>query len=91
MQSQDKIIQQVIQNAQSNDDIELLWLYGSRSRGNASNTSDYDFAIAFKNYIEDPVDRRLRPELLAIDWQQQLKVDLSIIDFNQVPIPMSYS
>ena len=58
MPSQTKTIKSIEQLASSNSDIEVLWLYGSRARGQASSTSDYDLAIAFTDYIEDPVERR---------------------------------
>jgi len=84
-------IKNIIELAQNNKDIEVLWLYGSRARGTANEDSDYDLAIAFKNYIEDPVERRLKPELLALQWRKKLSVDLSIIDINQVPLPLAYT
>jgi len=34
----------------SNPDVEVLWLYGSRARGQASTNSDYDLAVAFTDY-----------------------------------------
>lgn len=49
----------------------------------ASVTSDYDLAIAFTDYINDPFERRLRPELLALSWTKKLNTSLSIIDINQ--------
>lgn len=69
----------------------MLWFYGSRARGQASSTSDYDLAIAFTQYVDDPVERRLRPELLALTWTKKHGVELSIIDINQAPLPMAYT
>jgi predicted nucleotidyltransferase len=87
----DKAIKNILERVQHNKDIEVLWLYGSRARGTENEGSDYDLAIAFKDYIEDPVDRRLRPELLALQWKKELLIDLSIIDINQVPLPLAYT
>ncbi len=67
----------------------MLWLYGSR--GQASENSDYDLAVAFTDYIVDPVERRLRPELLALSWAKSLGTELSIIDINQAPLPIAYT
>jgi predicted nucleotidyltransferase len=87
----DKAIKNILERVQHIKDIEVLWLYGSRARGTENEGSDYDLAIAFKDYIEDPVDRRLRPELLALQWKKELLIDLSIIDINQVPLPLAYT
>jgi predicted nucleotidyltransferase len=91
MQSLKKTIKLIEQLALLNPDIEVLWLYGSRARGEASATSDYDLAIAFTVYIDDPVERRLRPELLALSWIKVLNIPLSIIDINQASLPMAYT
>jgi hypothetical protein len=48
--------------------------------------NDYDLAIAFKPYIKDPVESRLRPELLALKWHAKLNMPLSIVDINQIPL-----
>ncbi len=84
-------IKKIITLAKNNPDVEILWLYGSRARDCADKKSDYDLAIAFKSYLQDPVERRLRPELLALDWHYQLKITLSIVDFNQAALPLAYT
>ena len=80
--------------AEQNPDILIVWLYGSRAKGNAHQYSDYDLAVAFKSFIKnDPLEKRLRPECLALDWQQTLGLhdfQLSIIDINQAPIPLAF-
>ena len=86
-----KNINLIVRLAEHNPEVEIVWLYGSRARGNAHSQSDYDLAIAFKTYIEDPIERRLRPELLALKWCKQLNNQLSIIDINQVPLPLAYT
>lgn len=85
------VIEQLVQLTQKNSDIDVLWLYGSRARSNNTANSDYDLAVAFKTYIDDPVERRLRPELLALQWAKLLSVELSIIDINIVPLPLAYT
>jgi len=81
----------LMQLAEENKALEVVWLYGSQARHTATIGSDYDLAVAFKSYIEDPIERRLRPELLALQWQQKLAIDLSIIDINQVPLELAYT
>ena len=85
---------QIIQLAENNNEIELLWLYGSQAKGTAHQYSDIDLAVVFKSWEKDIIERRLRPELLAIEWQQQLKLDegqLSVLDMSHAPIPLAMS
>ncbi|MEY4718699.1 MAG: hypothetical protein RL563_1317 [Pseudomonadota bacterium] len=84
----------VIQLAHINPDIELLWLYGSHAKLTAHDNSDIDLAVAFKCWEQDILERRLRPELLALDWQIEFNLNegqLSILDINQAPIPLAMS
>jgi len=90
-QQSDQNIKNTILLANNNDDIEVLWLYGSRARNTVNTNSDYDLAVAFKSYIKEPIDRRLRPELLALEWNRKLGIALSIIDINQVPLTLAYT
>ena len=85
------IINKIKQLATDNSDVEILWLYGSQARNTANENSDYDLAIKFKNHIEDALERRLRPELLAMDWQEHIEKPISIIDITQVDIPLAYA
>lgn len=81
----------IIQLAKNKPEVEVLWLYGSRARNKANILSDYDLAVAFKNYIEDPVERRLRPEILALKWHKELEIPLSIVDINHAPLTLAYT
>ncbi|MFC2993593.1 type VII toxin-antitoxin system MntA family adenylyltransferase antitoxin [Halomonas tibetensis] len=79
--------------ADKETDIAVLWLYGSRAKGTASTESDYDLAVAFRDFVEDPLERRLRPELLAQAWQDRLRLahnQLSIVDINLAPLPLAH-
>ncbi|WP_445765852.1 type VII toxin-antitoxin system MntA family adenylyltransferase antitoxin [Rheinheimera sp.] len=83
-------IQHLITLAKADSNIIALWLYGSRARGKANANSDYDLAVLFKQSPADDAERRLQPELLALDWQQATSVfALSIIDIMQVPLPLA--
>ena len=88
---QNLAIQKLVDLANKHTDVEVLWLYGSRARNTATETSDYDLAVAFKTYIEDPLERRLRPELLALEWHKALGIKLSILDINQATIQLAYT
>ncbi len=89
------ILEQIVNLSQSNSDVAIVWLYGSRAKGLEHIKSDYDLAVAFVSFIKnDPIEKRLRPECLAIDWQKELGLHdfkLSIVDINQAPIPLAWS
>ena len=89
--SQPQNIKQIIILAHNCPEVEVLWLYGSQARGHSNHNSDYDLAVAYKSYIKDPVERRLRPELLSLDWNKQLDIALSIVDINQASLPLAYT
>ncbi|WP_444677478.1 type VII toxin-antitoxin system MntA family adenylyltransferase antitoxin [Halomonas sp. E19] len=79
--------------AARSDEIAVLWLYGSRAKGTATPRSDYDLAVGFRNFETDPLERRLRPELLAQAWQDALGLpegQLSIVDINLAPLPLAH-
>ncbi len=90
----DKPLQAIIELAKKNPELAIVWLYGSRAKGSANASSDYDLAVAFKTFIkDDPLEKRLRPECLALDWQRALGLhdfQLSIVDINQAPIPLAW-
>ncbi len=86
------IKEQVIQLASKNRAIELLWVYGSQATGTAHENSDLDLAVIFKAWEKEVIKRRLRSELLALEWQQALNLkegELSVLDMNIAPIPIA--
>ena len=90
----EKIKPIIIQLAKEDDNIELLWLYGSYAQGTAHEKSDIDIAVVFKTWEKDIIERRLRPELLAIEWLNKINLregELSILDMNISPIPLAMS
>jgi len=88
---QESNLKEIVKIAKKNSDVDVLWLYGSRARGNENENSDYDLAIAFKTYIKDPIEQRLRPELLSLEWHKLLGVEISIVDINQAILPLAYT
>lgn len=94
MSQSDEIIERVKKLAKKNDSISIVWLYGSRAKNSSNSKSDYDFAVAFQTFIkENPLEERLRPELLALDWQKELGLhdgDISVVDINLVSIPLAF-
>ncbi|MDD5036451.1 MAG: nucleotidyltransferase domain-containing protein [Methylococcaceae bacterium] len=90
----DPLILELMTLAEQTPEVAILWLYGSRARGTQRADSDYDLAVAFQSFIrDDPLESRLRPELLAMDWRRSLGLPenrLSVIDINQVGIALAY-
>lgn len=80
--------------AASHPEVAVLWLYGSQVKGNASEHSDWDLAVAFDPVKADSVlDTRIRAELLAMDWQRALGLaegKLSVVDINFALIPLAF-
>jgi len=70
--------------------IMVVWLYGSRAKDTASSNSDYDIAIAFDNNDINFASEYYADELAA-KWSQSTGAEISIIDINQVPVPLAYS
>ena len=89
-----KIKPKIFHLAQEDKNVEILWLYGSNAKETAHENSDIDLAVVFKNREKDIIERRLRPELLALEWQNRLNLkegELSILDMNIAPIPIAMS
>lgn len=84
----------IIALAKQHDDIEILWLYGSYAKGTFHEGSDIDLAVVFKSWQEDIIERRLKSELLAIEWQKELGLnegEISILDMEIASIPLAMS
>lgn len=90
----DSTIEQITKLARGNSDIDALYLYGSHAKGEAHEASDIDLAVIFANKEENPLQRRLRPEMLALDWVNTLGLtedQLSVLDMESSNIPLTMS
>lgn len=65
--------------------IEVVWLYGSAARGDATERSDYDIACAFNHDLAQEQEA----EELRFQLQQQSPRAVSVVDINQAPIPLA--
>jgi len=84
----------IIELAKQHEDIDVLWLYGSYAKGTAHAHSDIDLAVIFKSWEEDALERRLKSELLALEWQKKLQLkegELSVLDMGIASIPLAMS
>ena len=84
-----KILSEIRTLASENQEVIVAWLYGSRARNTAHQKSDFDIAIAFEKPMNNVLDNRLRPKVLALHWQQSTGAKLSILDINIAPIPLA--
>ncbi|MBL0652302.1 MULTISPECIES: type VII toxin-antitoxin system MntA family adenylyltransferase antitoxin [Aeromonas] len=99
MKPDSDVIHQLITLANSNPQVQVLWLYGSRAKGTAGPASDWDLAVAFdpikqSGPLGTALENRLRPELFALEWQRALGLaegKLSVVDINQAPIPLAFA
>jgi predicted nucleotidyltransferase len=99
MKPDSDVIHQLLALANSNPQVQVLWLYGSRAKGTAGPASDWDLAVAFdpikqSGPLGTALENRLRPELLALEWQRALGLaegKLSVVDINQAPIPLAFA
>lgn len=86
------IKQQFLGLANEDSAVDTLYLYGSRAKGNENKNSDIDIAVIFSQPEDDILERRLRPELLALEWVSALNLkenSLSILDLELAPIPLA--
>ena len=61
----------IIQLAQDDGNIELLWLYGSHAKGTAHKQSDIDLAIGFKAWEKDILERYNLHKKILIDVSER--------------------
>ena len=88
----EKILPRLVAAAKADPQLDALYLYGSHAKGTATDKSDIDLAVIFSEDEQNALERRLRPELLALDWNQALGLPentLSILDLEIAPVPLA--
>jgi predicted nucleotidyltransferase len=88
------LLEQIKKLAQQNNDIAVVWLYGSRANGTARENSDYDIAVAFNSVEGTQFEKALKAEKLSMDWHGQLglgDVELSIVNIIAIPTYLAIS
>jgi len=92
--TQTLVLKTIKELASKHSDIDVVWLYGSRTGENYNDNSDFDLAIAFKNFDLSSTDKYLRPNELAIEWTEKLGLPqnkISLVDINLVPVYLSFN
>ena len=88
------MLDRIIKLAEDDEDVAALWLYGSRARNDHHADSDYDLAVVFFARESDSLERRLKPEIKALDWHQALGAaegTISIVDLSTCPVTLGWS
>lgn len=91
---QDAVLNGLIELAERDGRVAVLWLYGSRAVGEAQANSDFDLAVAFTMPEGSAWEQGLRPEALALDWAAALNLpssQISVVDINRAPIHLAVS
>lgn len=81
---------QIAEMAARNNDIDVVWLYGSRATNQHTENSDIDLAVAFRSPLGG-YEGRLRAEELAMGWRENGALDLSVVDIALAPAPLAIS
>jgi predicted nucleotidyltransferase len=86
------LITKITQLVSQDKEIALLWIYGSQADASATPESDYDLAIAFALPQGNTLESRLRSEVKALEWAEQLNLtsnQISVVDINLAPLPLA--
>lgn len=73
--------------------IEVVYLYGSYSRGENDTLSDYDFGLLFSEKVTGKKRFDLRLELFC-DIAEKLKIDsldIDVVDLKEVPVLLQFN
>ncbi len=68
--------------------VEVLWLYGSRARGDADSASDYDLAVALRESLSNP-ERWQALETFEQKAAALFASSVSCVDINRAPVPLA--
>ena len=83
----------ISESLQKHARLDAIYLYGSRAKQTAREESDWDIAVIFTEYEQEPLNRLLRPQLLEAAIEQELKLynQISVVDLETAPIYFQYS
>lgn len=90
----DKLMINLSELSHQQQDIVVVWLYGSYAKGTFHDGSDVDLAIAFGDFSLTPLERMLRTEELKLLWATQLQLPeskLSLVDINTIPSYLAFN
>ena len=77
----------VVDRLARHGEVIVAWVYGSVARGEATDSSDIDLAVAFDEPHAEPWER---VDALRADLQEATTRELSVIDLNRAPTALAY-
>ena len=89
-----EIVNKIISLIKRHWEVDAIYLYGSRAKGTALESSDWDIAVLFTDYISDDVlERHLRPQEVQALLERELKLydKISVVDLEIVPPPLQFN
>ena len=73
-------------------DVDVVWLYGSRARDDYTDNSDMDLAVALSLAADlGPEERVETLERLRSKLDNAATVKFSLVDINRAPVPLAYN
>lgn len=92
-ESTSKVLGQVLPVLRGQLEIDAAYLYGSRARGTARPDSDWDLGVVFSTYLDDPLERVLRPQDIEAVLERELHMygQISVVDVELVPPPLQWN
>ncbi len=90
MFSSSRVLELVADLVKENDDIEVLWLYGSYAKNTNDIHSDLDLAVAFTPDFGGDAHGYPCDEL-AYQWSKKTDKKISVVNINRVPVPLASS
>ena len=70
-------------------DINIVYLFGSQVKGEATGESDFDIAVLFKKRPADPLALK-ETALLSLELNKFFPAELDIVSLNDAPILLKY-
>lgn len=85
----DSSIEIIARELSNNANIAVAWLYGSRAKGTAAESSDYDLAAALSDSLGADEKVALLDDM-QYGLSQLVNVPISLVDINRIPVPLAY-
>lgn len=82
-------VKQIIEFAK-NKPIEVIYLFGSRAKGEMKPLSDYDFAVLFDDSINSSERFDLKLELIVFFSHLFATDSVDVLDLNSAPVAFRY-
>jgi len=85
-----KMLEDIIRIICDHCEVDAIYLYGSRARGQEHAQSDWDIAVLFATYEKDLLERVVRPQMVEALLERELRQynKISVVDLEIVPPPL---